>query len=303
MVEILKRCGADVTRKMRDGPARPTSSDVRVAMLRSGHHRPAPRPTTTTCSDKLQMLTFDGKASGAVVDRRSPPRRRAGSCWWLDGPRKPPGALTSCVASLERSLCAFAGYSHPGSWPQQAPYACPSSRPAAPSSSPPSSIGRHRRSPPRRSDLPRLRRTSASNTRAHGRASGRLGVCRRSVVDSFSARGLEGRVRPQLADLRLQAEARARDIDASLAWLGAQSFVDARRLAIMGYSYGGGVAMLRALSARSRTTAAPSPARAADPGSIPDCALADALGAETRRPPADPVRHGRVDDWTPPVAV
>ena len=60
-------------------------------------------------------------------------------------------------------------------------------------------------------------------------------------VDSFSARGLKdvcGRNWPTQA----QAEERARDIDAALAWLGAQSFVDPRRLAVMGYSYGGGVA-------------------------------------------------------------
>src|SRR5437660_1200373 len=67
------------------------------------------------------------------------------------------------------------------------------------------------------------------------------------VVDSFSARGLKdvcGRNWPTQA----AAEARAHDIDAALAWLGKQSFADPRRLAFVGYSYGGGVALLRALS-------------------------------------------------------
>ena len=97
------------------------------------------------------------------------------------------------------------------------------------------------------------------------------------VVDSFSARGLKdvcGRNWPTQA----AAEERAHDIDAALAWLGKQSFVDARRLAFMGYSYGGGVAMLRALSPAS-DTAAPTPARAAIL-IYPDCALADALGSK-----------------------
>src|SRR5262249_3200287 len=63
------------------------------------------------------------------------------------------------------------------------------------------------------------------------------------VVDSFSSRGLKdvcGRNWPTQAD----AEKRAYDIDAALAWLGAQSFVDPTKLVFMGYSYGAGVAAL-----------------------------------------------------------
>ena len=69
------------------------------------------------------------------------------------------------------------------------------------------------------------------------------------VVDSFTARRMTdvcGRHWPTQAD----AEARERDIDASLAWLAKQDFVDAGRLAFMGYSYGGGVALLRAFQDR-----------------------------------------------------
>ena len=110
------------------------------------------------------------------------------------------------------------------------------------------------------------------------------------VVDSFSARGLKdvcGRNWPTQA----AAEERAHDIDAALAWLGKQSFVDARRLAFMGYSYGGGVAMLRALSPASDTAGADAGARG-DPGLSGLCA-GRCAGHQARRPPADAVRHGR----------
>jgi dienelactone hydrolase len=117
-------------------------------------------------------------------------------------------------------------------------------------------------------------------------------------VDSFSARGLKdvcGRNWPTQAN----AEERARDIDAALAWLGAQSFVDPRRLAFMGYSYGGGVALLRALSGKP-DEAAPSPARAAVLV-YPDCALADALGSKLAVRQPTLFAMGALDDWTPPA--
>lgn len=116
------------------------------------------------------------------------------------------------------------------------------------------------------------------------------------VVDSFSARGLKdvcGKNWPTQAD----AEARAHDIDATLAWLGRQSFVDARRLVFMGYSYGGGVAMLRALSSH-RDDRSPAPARAAIL-LYPDCALADALGARLAVRQPTLFAMGALDDWTP----
>ncbi len=115
------------------------------------------------------------------------------------------------------------------------------------------------------------------------------------VVDSFSARGLKdvcGRNWPTQAD----AEARAHDIDAALAWLARQSFVDAGRIAFMGYSYGGGVAALRAFS--SRLGDAAPPARAAILV-YPDCALADALGARLAVRQPTLIAMGALDDWTP----
>jgi dienelactone hydrolase len=116
------------------------------------------------------------------------------------------------------------------------------------------------------------------------------------VVDSFSARDLKdvcGRNWPKQAD----AEARAHDIDAALAWLGKQSFVDPVRLAFMGYSYGGGVAMLRALSPRVDDQTAPV-ARAAILV-YPDCALADALGPKLAVRQPTLFAMGALDDWTP----
>src|SRR5262245_17136593 len=116
------------------------------------------------------------------------------------------------------------------------------------------------------------------------------------VVDSFSARGMKdvcGRNWPTQAD----AEARAHDIDAALTWLGKQSFVDPRRLVFMGYSYGGGVAMLRALSPRLDDRSSV-PARAAIL-LYPDCALADALGPKLAVRQPTLFAMGALDDWTP----
>jgi dienelactone hydrolase len=115
------------------------------------------------------------------------------------------------------------------------------------------------------------------------------------VVDSFSARGLTdvcGRNWPSQTD----AEKRARDIDAALRWLAGHDFVDPKRLAFMGYSYGGGVAMLRALS--------PQPADAAPIARAailvyPDCALADALGPKLAVRQPTLFAMGALDDWTP----
>ncbi len=112
-------------------------------------------------------------------------------------------------------------------------------------------------------------------------------------VDSFSARGLKdvcGRNWPTQAD----AEARAHDIDAALAWLGAQSFVDPKRLAYMGYSYGGGVAALRAFSDQPGASAVRAAVLV-----YPDCALADALGSKLAVRQPTLIAIGALDDWTP----
>jgi dienelactone hydrolase len=115
------------------------------------------------------------------------------------------------------------------------------------------------------------------------------------VVDSFSSRRLTdvcGRNWPSQAD----AEKRAGDIDAALQWLAGRDFVDPRRLAFMGYSYGGGVAMLRALSAQAADVA---PIARAAILVYPDCALADALGPRLAVRQPTLLAMGALDDWTP----
>lgn len=121
------------------------------------------------------------------------------------------------------------------------------------------------------------------------------------VVDSFSARGLKdvcGRHWPTEAD----AEARAHDIDAALGWLARQPGIDPKRLAYMGYSYGGGVAMLRALSGQA-TPAAATPASSPSARAVvlvyPDCALADTLGSQLTVRQPTLFAMGALDDWTP----
>ncbi len=114
------------------------------------------------------------------------------------------------------------------------------------------------------------------------------------TVDSFSARGMVdvcGKNWPTQA----QAEARALDIDASVKWLAAQSYVDPARIAFMGYSYGGGVALLRTLSSQ------PDEAPAAKAAILvyPDCGLAESLGTSLRVRQPVMFAMGALDDWTP----
>src|SRR6476661_7781231 len=97
------------------------------------------------------------------------------------------------------------------------------------------------------------------------------------VVDSFSSRGLKdvcGRNCPTQGD----AEKRAIDIDATGLWLDTQEFVKPSQHAFMGYSYGGGVGLLRTLSARTDIRV-PSGWRAAVLV-YPDCGLGEAIGAK-----------------------
>ncbi len=111
------------------------------------------------------------------------------------------------------------------------------------------------------------------------------------VVDSFSARHMVdvcGRHWPTEAD----AEARERDIDAALLWLSKQDFVDPGRLAFMGYSYGGGVALLRAFEARE-------PRARAAVLLYPDCGLGGPLGAAPQPRQPTLFAMGALDDWTP----
>jgi dienelactone hydrolase len=111
------------------------------------------------------------------------------------------------------------------------------------------------------------------------------------VVDSFTARHMVdvcGRHWPTQED----ADKRVRDIDASLAWLSKQAFVDGNRLGYIGYSYGGGVALLRAFEPREPRVRAAILA-------YPDCGLGGPLGPTPQ--PRQPTMFalGALDDWTP----
>ena len=117
------------------------------------------------------------------------------------------------------------------------------------------------------------------------------------VVDSFTSRGLKdvcGRNWPSQAD----AEKRAIDIDATGLWLNSQEYVSPQlQNAFMGYSYGGGVGLLRALHARTDIRV-PSGWRAAVLV-YPDCGLGEAMGPKLRPRLPTMLAMGALDDWTP----
>jgi dienelactone hydrolase len=111
------------------------------------------------------------------------------------------------------------------------------------------------------------------------------------VVDSFSTRGIKDactRNWPTIA----QARDRTRDIDTAVSWLKAQPFINADRIAVMGYSYGGGVVLMRSLRREAAL-----PVRAVF-AVYPDCALPDDEGTLLARQPTLMALAG-LDDWTP----
>lgn len=116
------------------------------------------------------------------------------------------------------------------------------------------------------------------------------------VVDSFSSRGLKdvcGHNWPTQAD----AEKRAVDIDVAGLWLSAQGYVKPLQHVFMGYSYGGGVGLLRAFSARTDVRV-PTGWKAAVLV-YPDCGLGEAIGPKLRPRLPTLMAMGALDDWTP----
>ncbi|MGE0423646.1 MAG: dienelactone hydrolase family protein [Reyranellaceae bacterium] len=110
------------------------------------------------------------------------------------------------------------------------------------------------------------------------------------VVDSFGARGTRDACTSRWPTVE-QAVERVADIRASVAFLSARADVDATRIAVMGYSYGGGVALLYALDGE--------PAARATIAVYPDCALQDRLGATLANRKPLLLTMGELDDWTP----
>ncbi|HKU95182.1 MAG TPA: dienelactone hydrolase family protein, partial [Vineibacter sp.] len=111
------------------------------------------------------------------------------------------------------------------------------------------------------------------------------------LVDSFGARRIKDactRHWPSVA----QATDRTRDVDAAVTWLKAQPFVAADRIAVMGYSYGGGVVLMRSLQ---QTDLAVRAVMAV----YPDCALPDNGGGALAARHPTLLAMAELDDWTP----
>jgi len=110
------------------------------------------------------------------------------------------------------------------------------------------------------------------------------------VVDSFGARAIRDACTSRWPTVE-QAVERVADIRASVRWLAARADVDGTRIAVMGYSYGGGVALLYALDGE--------PAARAAIAVYPDCALQDRLGPSIANRKPLLMTMGELDDWTP----
>lgn len=111
------------------------------------------------------------------------------------------------------------------------------------------------------------------------------------LVDSFGARGIVQACTRNWPTVP-QAHDRTRDVDAALAWLKAQTFVAADRVAVMGYSYGGGVVLMRGLRPQKDWGAR------AVLAVYPDCALLDGEPAVAAGQPIL-MAMAELDDWTP----
>ena len=114
------------------------------------------------------------------------------------------------------------------------------------------------------------------------------------LVDGFSPRGLKEICTQKFADRTIRERDRVGDALAALEWLGKRSDVDPARLALLGWSHGGGT-VLAALDA----LAGPGPQAAAVVSFYPGCS-ARAKAAD-RFHAVVPVLLliGEADDWTP----
>jgi dienelactone hydrolase len=120
------------------------------------------------------------------------------------------------------------------------------------------------------------------------------------MVDSFSARGIKDACGAQGWPTLAQGAARAFDVDAAVRWLAAQPGVDAQRIAVLGWSYGGGVVLMRAMQREAAGgQRASGPAVRAWVGVYPDCDLLAEHGASLAVRQPTLLAMAELDDWTP----
>lgn len=118
------------------------------------------------------------------------------------------------------------------------------------------------------------------------------------MPDSFGSRGLRDVCQTRYSERTVQVSDRVQDARAALAWLAMQPGVDARRIAVLGWSHGGTTA-LNLLEQRHAKPQAGEPALAGVAVYYPGC------GPLLRRQAAIGtvpllLQLGALDDWTPP---
>jgi dienelactone hydrolase len=112
--------------------------------------------------------------------------------------------------------------------------------------------------------------------------------------DSFGSRGLGSQC--QVANRGINPAGRAFDAKATVEWLAQQPNIDARRIALVGWSNGGGTS----LRAASTAMAPPSPDVVAAIAFYPGCRVLVEAKAEWQARVPVTILMGGADDWTPP---
>lgn len=115
------------------------------------------------------------------------------------------------------------------------------------------------------------------------------------MLDSFGSRGLGSQCSTRHRDRRVQVDVRRQDVIAALQWLSAQPGVDARRMALLGWSNGATTALNVIDLARGEP-----PALAGVAVFYPGCG--PLLRQSATLAPRVPLlmQLGGADDWTPP---
>lgn len=117
------------------------------------------------------------------------------------------------------------------------------------------------------------------------------------MVDSFGGRGVkEVCTRGAFA---VDARDRAHDIAGAVAWLQAQPFVRADRIAVIGQSHGGAATLFATLKEDGDRRSLPTPGFAAAIAFYPDCSLRGRIDKRFEVQQPLMILIGDKDDWTP----